>query len=177
MLLTSKVNVPIVYALLCFPQEILHFGNLKPDGRSLGAYRWYLSRGAHEFFREWHTYRTVLSQVQGRIFASDQMLRLAKLLKLVPQNNLVLPDFLSSVFAPRRRLDRLSASNGEPHVVYIGSHIYSQNVHDDVREDLVAIANAKIHAHFAESDLSLPSHPYLHSFTPFDAEKVAKETL
>jgi hypothetical protein len=177
-LLSSGVDIPIAYALLCYPQAVLDFGNSTRRIGRHAALGWYLLHSLGRFSAEWLSHRAVLPLVQGRIFASDEMLQLARLLQIAPQiNNLVLPDFLSVALAPRTRLKKLRLSDGEPHVVYIGNPVYSASIYDDVRRDLMAIAAAGVHVHFAEPDLPMPEHPYLHRFAAFNAEAVARGQL
>lgn len=145
---------------------------------AFSTYRWYLSRGLRAFYQEWASYRAYLLRIQGRIFASKQMLSLARMLGLAPPSgNFVYPDYLTAVFGPRTRLQKFSEQDHEPHIVYIGTPVFSGSLYDDVRDDLRMLADERVHVHFAEPDLPLPFHPYLHKFPAFDPEAVATGKL
>lgn len=90
---------------------------------------------------------------------------------------LVYTDYLTAVFGPRTRLPKLSEQDGKPHIIYIGTPAFSGSFYDDVRGDLRMLADEQIHVHFAEPDLAVSPHPFLHTFPAFGPEAVAKGQL
>jgi hypothetical protein len=88
-----------------------------------------------------------------------------------PGEDVVMIERFTRHFFPTKRLPKLSAQDGEPHVVYVGNTNFAGMLIDDLTRSFARMAKAGIHVHFhaagkpPSSDLN--EQRYYHLFEKF----------
>jgi hypothetical protein len=140
---------------------------------------------------ETKAYRQMLGDCDVRVHCSERMRAyLQAAVGLAgPGRDVVAVERFAGAYFPGTRLPKLSASDGQPHVVHVGATNFSGGTLDDLSRHFAELANAGIHVHYhstasgGEIDSSLraychpfpkmplaPANPGLSEFmTQFDA--------
>jgi hypothetical protein len=125
-------------------------------------------------------FRRMLRKSDVRVHASAQMESYLRRKGMLggPGADIVRLERFSRAFFPRRRLQKRSATTGEPNVVHLGATNFSgQNV-DNLTAHLARLAGAKIHVHFASSNgdsRGQAASEYYHDFPKFAGNVVGPE--
>lgn len=138
-----------------FPKSAVVYNTLSVPDLPVQGIDWksLLWRGYGVLFdaAERQGYRRMLRRCDVRIFTSplqERWLRDRGMLPAQGADVLRLERF-SERFFPRVRKPRVSASDGEPHVIHLGGSNFSGTGIDDVRDQFARLAAAGVHVHFA----------------------------
>ncbi|MHC1591609.1 MAG: glycosyltransferase family protein [Candidatus Helarchaeales archaeon] len=157
-ILKKKYDIPIVHSIQSYPYGKSVVG----DG----------TRGdrLHEsFFRK----------LDGRIHASPYMLRYFKTkFNLGGRGkDLIMMEYFKKSYFSKRRQEKLSEADGEPHLVFIGRTDFELRDWDDIREQAREITSNEIHFHLARSTQKFHESRYLHFFEPYPTEALYNGTF
>jgi len=145
--LLQKFHIPIVYEFLSYPTSISSFA-VKLENT--------FNRG-------------IINSLNGRVFATQRMLDyMANTFGIYHGRNMVFMECYSEKFFYRRRLPRLSESDGQPHLIFIGLDAC------DVIPQINEIIRRKIHVHLCDGEglvqrLCTPKfRNFVHTFNKVD---------
>ncbi len=134
------------------------------------------SSGGLREVTERYIFRRMAWAIDGLIIPTDEMASL--IFKLVPflkkKPVYMKPFYYPKEFAPTEFLQKLSARDHRPHVVFMGQ-FDTRHLINDVRQEILALANAGIIVHCART-FNL-EHPNVVQFEPFSGEDLVSGKL
>lgn len=149
MQMVQKLELPIVYEFLSYQ-----------------TYERYFAEKVENAFNA-----HVICSLYGRILPTERMLDYLKdNFKIYNGQNIVFPELYSQQCYYRKRLPRLSDSDSEPHVVFIGRLLYGSNISSQFEE----ILRRRIHIHICETSdytqmfLNSKYGGFFHTFREFE---------
>lgn len=83
-------------------------------------------------------------------------------------------DTFPSSFYPKRKLTKLSITNPEHHILFLGNTNFFNRTIDDVRNDIIYLANYGVHVHIQEPASGLKEHSNIHVFKAFGFQDIIK---
>jgi hypothetical protein len=170
-LVAKKVfpNVKYIHNVLTIP-------DLPVESCGLRGYMWRIFDRVFGIFQD-RAYRSLMQNTQIRVFATEAMFGYvnSKYGPFMNGQNVIRIEHFNKCFFPKKRLEKLSSSNNEPHIAHIGATNFAVGMEiDDVSDSLIKISKEKINIHlntsvFPESLISADKE-YLHFFDSFSNE-------
>ncbi|MHA1402945.1 MAG: hypothetical protein ACTSSI_04225 [Candidatus Helarchaeota archaeon] len=150
-IIKRKYDIPIVHSIQSYP----YGQSIVGDG----------TRGdpIHEAF---------FKQLDGRIHSSPYMLKYFndKFNLKGKGKDIVLMEYFKESYFCKKRLEKLSKTDNEPHLVFIGRTDFEFRDWDDIRQQVQEITSQKIHFHLVHSTRTFPKNDYLHFFKGYPTE-------
>lgn len=120
-------------------------------------------------------YKTMLRDCDVRVHCSARMLSFMRdrVGLGAPGEDIIRFERFNKVYFPERRLAKLSAGHGEPHVVHVGATNFTGEITDNMSGPFARMARAGIHVHFHGKGVppafSEAEQRFLHPFAAFPA--------
>lgn len=149
-IMKKKYDIPIVHSIQSYPYGKSIVGD-KTKGDPL-----------HEsFFRK----------LDGRIHASPNMLKYfkTKFDMKGKGKDIILMEYFKESYFSRKRRNKLSERDKEPHLVFIGRTDFEFRDLDDIRSQIYELANHKIHFHAVRSTMRFQKSKYIHFFDGYSS--------
>lgn len=121
--------------------------------------------------------KTIIEKLDGRVIPTKIMYQYFwENFNLSCGKNIIFPEYLSECFFYKKRLQKLSDVDGEPHIVFLGSVNFKK--HNNIVDIISYLIKNKIHVHIMKSKyLDIKENKYLHFFTPFSHEEIINGKL
>ena len=124
--------------------------------------------------------RDVVKNLEGRIYESHRMKRyMQKAFNFsgTLDNDLVFMEYFSKRYFFKKRLQKLSDIDGEPHIVFLGSTNFGVR-HNDISTLIRDLTKHHVHIHMMESRyVSFKDKKYVHYFKPFSHSEILEGKL